>query len=547
MPYHWIPDRLFLNLTRAFQPVLIQAPEDIFTPLVSGLSEENTVENPHKSKDTNILPGEKSTDSDSFDNLRSSFETDHFQTGVVDNEPIKETPEQSEESEEQAEIPMGTPPEEIPDWLRTLGDTKEKTSVPTVEGSRDELPAWLQDFEQQEDQIPGPPPPFTVPPAKQAPTKILQSGDAGSGFIEETKAPKQEEINIPGESTEEILPQEMAVPSQKPIIQSKTAESPFSQADVTQGDDEERPAWLSKLIGIDDVEIPTVVAAQKKSEEEIKYPGIPENLEDIPGATQAAWIVDAVSGKAAGGKVGDQTADIEKATEIPPDEEQVIEASTISESTPLSTKPEPPAIVVPEDVISSEPGEGEPVPDLSLIVEGLQAAWMSEHAEDADMFKGIPSDSMDLSSQNTKSDTTIVIQPVEDQVSKEKEPQTKITEPVVDEIVGKEAVIPQPVVEQKQARVARHVPAPEMIPPNTILDDARKAFSHGVLDESLDRYVDLINRNRLIDDVIEDLVSMTTTHPDDSYIWQTLGDAFIRKNKLDSALSAYHRAEDLLK
>ena len=84
-------------------------------------------------------------------------------------------------------------------------------------------------------------------------------------------------------------------------------------------------------------------------------------------------------------------------------------------------------------------------------------------------------------------------------------------------------------------------------PAEDVLKDARAAFSHGVLDESLNRYVELITHNRLVESVIEDLESMTYSQPDHSEVWQALGDAYIRRNKLDQALSAYLKAEDLLK
>jgi cytochrome c-type biogenesis protein CcmH/NrfG len=84
-------------------------------------------------------------------------------------------------------------------------------------------------------------------------------------------------------------------------------------------------------------------------------------------------------------------------------------------------------------------------------------------------------------------------------------------------------------------------------PAEEILKDARAAYSHGVLDESLDRYVELITHNRLVESVIEDLEAMTIPQSDHSEVWQTLGDAYIRRNKLDQALSAYLKAEDLLK
>jgi len=498
---------------------------------------DSTVENIKRDIPEPVIPSDDTShDIDPFANLRMSFQPEESHTGSSETGPLQSGAAQLPvESDEQADNSVIPPAEEIPDWLRTLAATTEKTEPSPDETTRDKLPAWLQDFEQKIDEQPAAPSPFTMPPIKEAPTTELQSDRLTPDIVGPSEVPMQEEINPIEEASKEKQPHDMTSPP--PQAPFSTEDSNKVTTPETTNEDEERPAWLSKLIGIDDIELPTSAPSREKPEEAGSYSGVPENLDDIPGATQAAWIMDVVASKDSEGQVSE-----EKVLE-----EQVSEAPPVPEPTIEETAPKPQPVVVPEEIITSEPGDGETVPDLSLIVEGLQAAWMSEHVEDTDIFKSITPDDTDSSKQGSISDETIVIEPVEDQQSKDAKAQPEKAEPIIEKNIETEAAAPLPVTKQKQPRVTRHTPVPEVIPPDDILKDARKAFSHGVVDESLDRYVELINRNRLIDNVIEDLDAMSSAQPDDSYIWQTLGDAYTRRNKLDLALSAYHKAEDLLK
>jgi hypothetical protein len=239
----------------------------------------------------------------------------------------------------------------------------------------------------------------------------------------------------------------------------------------------------------------------------------------------------------------------------------------------------------------SQSGDTDDVPDLSLIVEGLQAAWMSEHGDDGEVKHTGKLHDIYVPPASSESSETIIMRrpgaepiapPIETPTPEvpppahEPEPVLQETaqpvaeqvieptpEPVIDMVMEQVASEPEPpkvVAEPEKtnpqasrirpvpsSQPARNAPVGSSISPEDILQDARAAFSHGVLDESLDRYLDLISRNRLIESVIEDLESMTSTHGEQSDIWQALGDAYTRRNLLDQALSAYLKAEELLK
>ena len=180
---------------------------------------------------------------------------------------------------------------------------------------------------------------------------------------------------------------------------------------------------------------------------------------------------------------------------------------------PLESQPEPSQPVVAPPVI-----EPEPIPPLP------------EPEPTAAVIESPP-----------ESVITPVSKPIEEQVIIQSTTPQKVT-------VSETPVAPSTrTVHQPSSPPASKVPEVASTPADNILQDARAAFSHGVLDESLDRYLELIARNRLIDSVIEDLVSMTAVQGDQSDIWQALGDAYTRRNHLDEALSAYLKAEELLK
>ncbi len=76
---------------------------------------------------------------------------------------------------------------------------------------------------------------------------------------------------------------------------------------------------------------------------------------------------------------------------------------------------------------------------------------------------------------------------------------------------------------------------------------AQNALDDGKLNASMQIYSRLIKKGRLLDEVIHDLREAIYRYPVDVIIWQTLGDACMRANRLQDALDAYTKAEELLR
>lgn len=80
-----------------------------------------------------------------------------------------------------------------------------------------------------------------------------------------------------------------------------------------------------------------------------------------------------------------------------------------------------------------------------------------------------------------------------------------------------------------------------------LLQQAWGRLVEGELSAALDLYHDLIRREQFLDQVIHDLREAAFLYPQELPLHQALGDAYLRANRLQEALDAYNKAEDLLK
>jgi tetratricopeptide (TPR) repeat protein len=85
------------------------------------------------------------------------------------------------------------------------------------------------------------------------------------------------------------------------------------------------------------------------------------------------------------------------------------------------------------------------------------------------------------------------------------------------------------------------------MPLDPILGQARNELSGNNVSGALESYSRLIKKGRFLDEVIFDLRDALYRFPVDVSIWQSLGDAYMRSNRLQDALDAYTKAEELLR
>ncbi len=83
--------------------------------------------------------------------------------------------------------------------------------------------------------------------------------------------------------------------------------------------------------------------------------------------------------------------------------------------------------------------------------------------------------------------------------------------------------------------------------PDEMINQAQTALGKGQVDFALSIYQRLIDQDQKMDETIHDLRDALYRFPVDSIIWQTLGDAYMRTNRVQEALDAFTKAEELLK
>ena len=90
--------------------------------------------------------------------------------------------------------------------------------------------------------------------------------------------------------------------------------------------------------------------------------------------------------------------------------------------------------------------------------------------------------------------------------------------------------------------------APVALETGEVLTQARSTLLNGDVAVAAQYYEKLIRNNQNVDEAIHDITeALNTRYPVDIGLWQTLGDAFVKKNKLQDALDSYTKAEELLR
>jgi tetratricopeptide (TPR) repeat protein len=79
------------------------------------------------------------------------------------------------------------------------------------------------------------------------------------------------------------------------------------------------------------------------------------------------------------------------------------------------------------------------------------------------------------------------------------------------------------------------------------LNQAKSELDRGDIPAALEHYEKLIKKGKHLEETIRDLTDSIYRYPVEVGIWQTLGDAYMRANRLKEALEAYNKAEELIR
>jgi len=100
---------------------------------------------------------------------------------------------------------------------------------------------------------------------------------------------------------------------------------------------------------------------------------------------------------------------------------------------------------------------------------------------------------------------------------------------------------------KKKPSLAAKPRQPEAQGGSAVLNQAKGELDRGDIPAALDHYGKLIKKGKQLDETIRDLTDSLYRYPVEVSIWQTLGDAYMRANRLKEALESYNKAEELIR
>ena len=394
-------------------------------------------------------------------------------------------------------------------WFKNLEEPqKEASSQPAEEAQSEELPAWMQNLEEDR--------------ASETVFNIPADDVTAS-----TQEPKQETVPSP---QAEDLPEWM-----QGIEEEKAADTVYN---IPIGDLESRAAEQESVSAPESESLPEWM----QGIEEDEAPATDLNLPAIEPTAEA----------------GEQEPVVDREWMNAIEQESVMETAATDEE----------ATAAPADELPSW---------LSELDQEQQRA-QTPSAHDADLPSWLRDETGEVVAEPTRIQPTRATdwQPVE---AKQPEPEVQPSEPEpVASQPETQVPAPQPepvmaqapqtesaevvnIIEEKIAAVQEPTPPPApprpprlkgtgrlSMPLDPVLGQARNELSGSNVPSALENYTRLIKKGRFLDEVIFDLRdALNYRFPVDVDIWQTLGDAYMRANRLQDALDAYTKAEELLR
>jgi tetratricopeptide (TPR) repeat protein len=369
------------------------------------------------------------------------------------------------------------------------------------------------------------------------------SGDATDPIKQESEPAEQHSPTTESNLEESWLTDLVDNPPDVIIEPELPSESDLLPEEISE-EKEEVPDWLASLV--DDSE----------TTEEGRKPKLESNQEGI------GWLDDLLNEPEEDTLI--MTIDD---IEITPEENPEPESEDLSKSSEMFSG-EAPSMDIPEADASAEESDSAPLPDwLNDVIEETPPTATPDWAPAV-------IDGTIAKQENTPNDLEKLIEEISEEIPEPLDvpdvndvpdwiidkPIQEIIEPAPSEMEEspKEEFFPKP--DPKEFFIVDETPTSENIskpvktrkikPPEDIsaqLQEAKNLLKKNKLSEALKLYKKLIRKGKNINELLSDIKKALKKYPLNVELWQTLGDIYMRDDRLQDAMDSYTRAEDLLR
>lgn len=498
---------------------------------------------------------------------------------------------------------VGAEQGDVPDWLMGIAEgasprpTAEPSGFDDSEGGNGETPDWLGEFSSDVEQASSIEPEFDLQANQGYEAGLSQSAEAMTPTAASSAGAVSEDLDDEevfkwleslAENQEAEGEESLGKPTQQPVDEvTPTVAEPGLLETVPPDEPDESLQWLENLAserGIDvDIEASSFQATIQQPEiESMPEESLPEG--SLPEASLVETAAEHAEPASSSEPVEESSPDwlIEMATSD--SDETVMAGRSRAGATPEEA---PPAILP----VESEPG----APEIEEPAEMEIPGWLDEAAAVAQEVPAEPAPGAEqLPPQPTPEAPPQIVSPATPAMEAP-EPATTAPE-TAEPIAGKQPAPPIPTpppakelatptaaapAEHAEAEVVKEEPAappvsqasipssdlkagkPEpakkspqaeagqtrykepMTDAKLLLKSARGALAAGDAGRALSDYKKLIERKQDLETVISDLRQALDRYPNLPTLWQALGDAYMKADKLNDAIKAYQRGMEV--
>jgi len=432
-----------------------------------------------------------------------------------------EESESASEQETGAEAEMPAMEEAAPDWLKEMEAGATETEAAQTSEEEAQIPDWLRGMEESPSEVESPPAMDSAPALPSEEETVLEPGQEVVGKVDINTASMEELAVLPGIG--DLLAQD--------IVAHRETYGNFSSVDDLSSIAGIGPATIDELRGqVEFSQVEVEAQAESETESETDEVKLSEWLQSLDSETPEAESAKAPAEEVSGEDLPFWLADLAEETD----------------ETPASTAPseELPDWLRAEAEEEEEPGQPQPV---------TPSDWRPAEEAEPPQVEGPPA------RMATEESPTEPPAQVQEQAPAEPEPEpaAEMTPPAPPEPE------PEPQPESKAQPPAAPPEREAYREPvtrsrsgmtgmlssvqNPDLTQAQNELTRGNIPGAMESYGKLIKKGKLLDEIIFDLREAIYRYPVEVTILQTLGDAYMRANRLQDALDAYTKAEELLR